>query len=98
MKFKGQISAEMLIVLAVLVAVAVFLAMQLTTLGKKSGQQIDESTRQIICQSALNKVGMPCTNNADCGNTTIRIDDEDVPVMNCGNNGCEVNTEACPGY
>ncbi|MCD6279710.1 hypothetical protein J7J26_02985 [Candidatus Micrarchaeota archaeon] len=64
--YKGQISAEMLIVLAVLVAVAVFLAMQLTNLGKQSAAQANQSMSEINCQQACMKVGLSCDCSDDC--------------------------------
>ncbi len=81
---KGQISAEMLIVLAVLVAVAVFLAMQLTSLGKKSANQTQQSMQDIICQQACLKEGLPCT-------------DENVPEgLICEDGVYVIDEDVCP--
>jgi len=67
---RGQISAEMLIVLAVVLAVAVFLAVQLTGMTQKFGEETEKTAEQINCQTMLLREGSVCNDDIDCGNTT----------------------------
>ena len=65
---KGQISAEMLIVLAIVLAVAVFLAVQLTGMTEKFGEKVDQTGKVIDCQTAHLIEGSYCFDIPDCGN------------------------------
>lgn len=81
---KGQISAEMLIVLAVLIAVAVFLAMQLTQVGKRSAGQVNQSISELECQQACMKIGIGCScSDDDCPYGLDCIDGQYVADADC---------------
>jgi len=80
---KGQISAEMLIVLAVVIAVAVFLAMQLTSMAQKSANETNRSMMDLQCQHALMRVGLDCNEDSDCGFGMV-----------CSNDKCEIDTSS----
>lgn len=77
---RGQISAEMLIVLAVVLAVAVFLAVQLTGMTQKFGEKVNQTTGVINCQTAKLIEGSYCFDVKDCGDGDTNIwkcEDED---------------------
>ena len=78
MGMKGQISAEMLIILAIVIAVAVVLASQLLKSTKTMSKSINESTSTIERQTEALKEGMYCERDSDCG-----------PGMKCENNVCK---------
>ncbi len=65
---KGQISAEMLIILAIVLAVAVFLAVQLMGMTEKFGENINQTGKVLDCQTAGLIQGSFCFNVSDCGN------------------------------
>jgi len=67
---KGQISAEMLIILAIVLAVAVFLAVQLTGMTEKFGEKVDQTGKILDCQTANLIQGSYCYDDIDCGNET----------------------------
>lgn len=69
---RGQISAEMLVVLAVLIAIAVLVASQLlktagqaTDKVEKSSEKVMEKTDSII-QGACSKKDESCFSDSDC--------------------------------
>jgi len=80
MGMKGQISAEMLIILAIVIAVAVVLASQLLKSTKTMSASINESTSTIKSQTEALKEGMYCEHHSDCG-----------PGMICENHVCKKN-------
>ena len=57
---KGQISAEMLIVLAILLAVASILAVKLLTAARDTGATVDRNVNSTLCEITI------CKNDADC--------------------------------
>lgn len=78
---KGQISAEMLIILAIVLAVAVFLAVQLMGMTEKFGENIDQTSKVLDCQTAGLINGSFCVETLDCGNG-------DTSTWKCENNKC----------
>jgi len=80
---KGQISAEMLIILAIVIAVAVVLASQLMKTSKTMGQSIEESSSIISHQTESLRVGMYCTDTQDCCANISNCN------LECKNNACD---------
>ena len=79
---RGQISAEMLIILAIVIAIAVVLASQLLNTSKSMSANINESTTTIGSQTEALKEGMYCRtdHSEDCGDTS---------KWDCVSNACE---------
>lgn len=76
---KGQVSAEMLILLAVVVAVVAIAATYIIGLGKDAGEQVQEEGQDIledVGEASKGEVGDPCIEDDDCKGT------------NCDNNVC----------
>ncbi|MBD3389590.1 class III signal peptide-containing protein [Candidatus Micrarchaeota archaeon] len=66
---KGQVSAEMLILLAVVVAIVAIAAAYMMDLGEKSGQSVQESGQAVLHKAeatAKGKEGDPCIVDSDC--------------------------------
>ena len=58
----------MLIILAIVLAVAVFLAIQLTGMTEKFGEKVNQTGKVIDCQTAHLIEGSYCYGPEDCGN------------------------------
>ncbi|MCC7552206.1 class III signal peptide-containing protein [Candidatus Micrarchaeota archaeon] len=78
---KGQISAEMLIILAIVLAVAVFLAVQLMGMTEKFGDTINQTSKVLDCQTAGLIQGSFCFDDVDCG-------DGNPSTWKCENSKC----------
>ncbi len=67
---KGQLSAEMLLLIVVILAIVAIAATQLISSAKKTSKSIQNGTTSII-QKASNSIkgqaGDVCVNDADCG-------------------------------
>lgn len=65
---RGQISAEMLILLAVVLAIVALAAAYLMDVGKKAGGEVQERTDEILEGSAggAGAAGSECESNSDC--------------------------------
>ena len=70
---KGQVSAEMLILLAVVVAIVAIAATYLLDLGKSAGEQAQEqgtSTLDKVSELSKGGPGASCIDNEDCSSGT----------------------------
>ncbi|MBN2122252.1 class III signal peptide-containing protein [Candidatus Micrarchaeota archaeon] len=66
---KGQVSAEMLIMLAVVVAVVAIAATYLVGLGKDAGEQVQEGGHDIlesVEEASKGDTGEPCLDDDGC--------------------------------
>lgn len=66
---KGQVSAEMLIMLAVVVAVVAIAATYLVGLGKDAGEQVQEGGQDIlegVEEASKGDTGEPCLDDDGC--------------------------------
>lgn len=65
---KGQVSAEMLILLAVVVAVVALAATYLLDLGKSSGEHVEEQGKELLGQTEIGKrsPGEECDYDFQC--------------------------------
>lgn len=66
---KGQVSAEMLIMLAVIVAVVAIAAAYLVGLGKDAGEKVQEGGQDIlegVEEASKGDTGDPCLEDDDC--------------------------------
>jgi len=66
---KGQVSAEMLILLAVVIAIVAIAAVYLMDLGKSAGEQVQEQGSDVLSDvNELSKgdAGDPCVDGEDC--------------------------------
>ena len=66
---KGQLSAEMLILLVILLGVAVIVASTMMQSANKASQKIEQKTDTILTkadQGAAGAAGDQCASNADC--------------------------------
>jgi uncharacterized protein (UPF0333 family) len=66
---KGQVSAEMLILLAVVIAIVAIAAAYLIDLGKNAGEQVQEQGSDVLSDvNELSKAdaGGVCVNGDDC--------------------------------
>ena len=65
---RGQISAEMLILLAVVLAIVALAAAYLMDVGKKAGGEVEERTEEILEGSSggAGAVGSECSSGDDC--------------------------------
>jgi len=66
---KGQVSAEMLILLAVVVAIVALAATYLLDLGKKAGESVQEQgmdTLEDVKELSKGDPGDPCVDDEDC--------------------------------
>jgi hypothetical protein len=75
---KGQVSAEMLILLAVVVAVVAIAATYIIGLGKSAGEQVDEQGQGILSdldEATLGDTGDPCIVPDDCKSGNCGQDD-----------------------
>jgi uncharacterized protein (UPF0333 family) len=66
---RGQVSAEMLIMLAVVVAVVAIAAAYLVGLGKDAGEQVQEEGRDILDsveEASKGDTGDACLDDDDC--------------------------------
>jgi uncharacterized protein (UPF0333 family) len=78
---KGQLSAEMLILIVVIIAVVGIAALQLMNTVKSASKQIDEESNQIFDMAKntdKNKAGEFCVVNGDCIS-----DDCNEPINEC---------------
>lgn len=80
---KGQISIEMILILAAILAVAFILATQLQNITNKASDAVEQKTDQILEVADVNPQsnidgGDFCLTNVDCPNNLI-----------CVNNYCE---------
>ena len=74
---RGQVSAEMLILLAVVIAIVALAATYLMDLGKSAGESVSEQSTIVLHQSqasVLGEIGDPCMDDGDC-----KSDDCDAP-------------------
>lgn len=68
---KGQISAEMLILLAVVIAIVAIAAVYMMNAAKQGGQAVESRVSNVLqesgsTQGGTGQPGDPCTANADC--------------------------------
>jgi len=66
---RGQVSAEMLILLAVVIAIVALAATYLMDLGKNAGESVQEQSTIVLHQSeasVLGDSGDPCIEGTDC--------------------------------
>ena len=66
---RGQLSAEMLVLIVVVLAVVAIVAMQLTKTGQQTSQKIEERSSSIInaTESAFKKkAGVTCSSDSEC--------------------------------
>lgn len=66
---KGQVSAEMLILLAVVIAIVALAATYLMDLGKSAGESVQEQSTDVLSDvKELSKgdAGDPCVDGDDC--------------------------------
>ena len=66
---KGQLSAEMLIILAVVLAVALLLASQLLKSAGTASGNVENKTEAIFNKTNVGGVGDYCTDDAGCAGT-----------------------------
>lgn len=65
---RGQLSAEMLIILAVVLAVLLLVASQLLKTAGEASEKVEEKSSAIfnITGAGNGDIGDPCTTNSDC--------------------------------
>lgn len=68
---KGQISAEMLILLAVVIAIVAIAAVYLMNAAKQGGQAVENRVDEVLqesggAQGGTGQPGDPCDTNAEC--------------------------------
>jgi len=69
---RGQVSAEMLILLAVVIAIVALAATYLMDLGNSAGESVQEQSTIVLHQSEasiLGDSGDPCIEDTDCKGT-----------------------------
>src|SRR3989338_2907794 len=75
---KGQLSAEMLILIVVVLAVVALVASQLMKTGEETSKAIEESSGKIINATEVNlkkSAGASCTENKECKSDYCSTDD-----------------------
>ncbi|MFH1306258.1 MAG: hypothetical protein ABIH83_01195 [Candidatus Micrarchaeota archaeon] len=63
---RGQLSAEMLIILAIILGLVFIVFTQMTKTVKDTGEAVDERTGKLINATALSAEEMACVKDADC--------------------------------
>ena len=63
---KGQISAEMLILLAVVLAIVALAAYYLTEVGKEGGEAVGNRTSDILHKTTLRGCHEECSEDGEC--------------------------------
>jgi uncharacterized protein (UPF0333 family) len=69
-EMKGQVSAEMLILLAVVIAIVAIAASYLISVSKSAGESVQNQTSSILSETkditAKGNPGDPCVDKEDC--------------------------------
>ena len=63
---KGQLSAEMLIVLAIILGLVLIAFTQMTKSTKEIGAAVDKKTDTLVAQAQLIPQDIACSKNSDC--------------------------------
>ncbi len=66
---KGQLSAEMLILIVVIIAIVGIAALQLIKTAKDAGSEINKSTKNLfgtVTEGTMSSQGEPCVDNDQC--------------------------------
>lgn len=79
---KGQLSAEMLIVLAIILGLVLIAFTQMTKSTKDISESVNQKTDELIAQNELRPQDIPCSRPDDCERFNA--------TWSCGSNGyCE---------
>ena len=78
-RMKGQLSAEMLIVLAIILGLVFIAFTQLTKITEDVSKSVDDKTQQLINANELRPQDVPCSDDSDC--------DRFESTWTCGSNG-----------
>ncbi len=63
---KGQLSAEMLIILVIILGIVFIAFTQMTKSAKEMGGAVDAKTQQLIEKSGFNPADVKCATDDDC--------------------------------
>ncbi|MFH0927150.1 MAG: hypothetical protein V1822_01075 [Candidatus Micrarchaeota archaeon] len=79
---KGQLSAEMLIVLAIILGLALLVFVQMTKSTKDVSKAVDEKTQMVVDQTQLKPEDVYCSDDSQCERARF-------------NNGCNIAAGHC---